>query len=247
MNHRWYRRGWISGGVGACMALLFFVVGLDAQAAEPATKLQVLVVSGGHGYPVEPFRKVFAGFADMQCTFVEEKEGGEAFDDISAWPYRAIVLYNFEKKPNDRRWNNFLALLDRGAGLVILHHGIYAYRSRPEFQKIVGVTSWLSAAKHGMKFTVHIEDPKHPITQGLSDFVIHDETYQGHGTDPAVHVILTTDHPENSKAVAWVHTVRKSRVCYLQLGHDHEAYAAPEFGVILGRAIRWSAGCLDSK
>lgn len=245
MSNR-YRRAWISGILGACMTL-WPLAGPRAPAAQPAGKLQVLVLSGGHGYPVEPFRKVFAGFADMQCTFLEEKEGGEAFDDVSAWPYRAMVLYNFEKKPNDKRWNNFLTLLDRGVGVVILHHGIYAYRSRPEFQKMVGVTSWLSAAKHGMKFTVHIEDPKHPITQGLKDFVIHDETYQGHGTILGVHVILTTDHPENSKAVAWVHKVRNSRVCYFQLGHDHEAYAAPEFGIILGRAIRWSAGYLDGE
>lgn len=246
MSTRRHNRPWIRAVVVACMAS-WLLAGLAAGAAEPATKLPVLVLSGGHGYPVEPFRKVFAGWSDMQCTFVEEKEGGEAFEDIAAWPYRAMVLYNFEKKPNDRRWNNFLALLDRGVGLVILHHGIYAYRSRPEYQKMVGVTSWLSAAKHGMEFTVHIADPKHPITRGLKDFVIHDETYQGHGVDPGVHVILTTDHPENTKAVAWVHTVRKSRVCYFQLGHDHEAYAAPEFGEILGRAIRWSAGCLDGE
>jgi hypothetical protein len=32
----------------------------ETAAAGPAKKLKVLVISGGHGFPVEPFRKVFA-------------------------------------------------------------------------------------------------------------------------------------------------------------------------------------------
>ena len=111
---------------------------------------------------------------------------------------------------------------------------------------MVGVTSWLSASKDDVEFKVHIEDSQHPITQGLADFVIKDEVYQGHSLDPKVHVLLTTDEPSNAKAVAWVHTYRKSPVCYFQLGHDAKAYSKPEFGGILGRAIRWSAGRLPA-
>lgn len=212
--------------------------------ASPAGKLRVLVVVGGHGYPVQPFHKVFAGFADMDCTFVDEKVGGEAFEDIGKWRYDAILLYNYMKKLSETQQTNFLKLLDRGVGLVILHHAIYGYRPWPEFQKIVGVTSWLSGAKDDVNYKIHIEDSKHPITQGLADFAIHDEVYQGHNLDPKAHVILTTDEPSNMKAIAWVHRYRNSPVCYFQLGHDDKAYAQPEFATILGRAIRWSAGRL---
>jgi type 1 glutamine amidotransferase len=232
--------------VAVAAAGLASLPGRTSQGAEPGAKLKVLVVSGGHGYPVEPFRKVFAGYTDMECTFVEEKEGGEAFDDIASWAYDAVVLYNFEKKLSEKRQANFFKLLDRGVGLVILHHAIYGYRPWPEYQKIVGVTSWLSGARDGVDFKVRVEDPNHPITRGLKDFAIKDETYQGHGVDPKVHVILTTDEPSNGKAVAWVHTVRKSPVCYFQLGHDEKAYRTPEFATVLGRAIRWSAGRLSA-
>ena len=127
-------------------------------------------------------------------------------------------------------------------GLVILHHGIYGYRPWPEFQKIVGVTSWLSGNQNDVNFKVHVEDPQHPITRGLKDFSIHDETYQGHAVDPKVHVLLSTDEPTNAHAIGWVHTYRKSPVCYFQLGHDTNAYANDSYVTILGRAIRWSAG-----
>jgi uncharacterized protein len=150
------------------------------------------------------------------------------------------------KKPNDKQQENFLKLLDKGVGLLVLHHAIYGYRPWPEFQKIVGVTSWLSGAKDGVDMKIHVEDAKHPITQGLSDFAITDEVYKGHGLDPKCHVLLTTDEPSNSKWIAWVHTYRKSPVCYFQLGHDAKAYSNPGFAAFLGRAIRWTAGRLPA-
>lgn len=221
---------------------LLLVLGLFpvVQAAEPDAKSRVLVVAGGHGYQVEPFRKVFAGWADMECTFVDETTGGEAFEDIADWPYDAIVLYNYMKNPSEKQRANFLKLLDEGVGLVILHHAIYGYRPWGEFQGIVGVTSWLDHAKDNVELSIHIEDPNHPITQGLADFKLTGEAYIGHDLDPKVHVLLTTDSPENSKAIAWTHTYRNAPVCYFQLGHDSEAYDKPEFGAFLGAAIRWS-------
>jgi uncharacterized protein len=218
----------------------------EGTSATPAKILRVLVVAGGHGYPVKPFREVFAGYPDMDCTFVDETQGGEAFEDLSNWPYDAMVLYNYMTKPSDEQQANFLSLLDRGVELVILHHAIYGYRPWPKFQEMVGVTSWLSGSKDDVEFKIHIEDTQHPITRGLADFVIQDEVYQGHGLDPKEHVLLTTDEPLNAKAVAWVHTYRKSPVCYFQLGHDAKAYSKPEFRDILGRAIRWSAGRLPA-
>jgi type 1 glutamine amidotransferase len=96
-------------------------------------------------------------------------------------------------------------------------------------------------------FRVHVEDPKHPITQGLSDFAIKDETYLGHGLRPGMHVLLTTDEKTNSRAVAWVHKFRNAPVFYFQLGHDAKAYGQPEFATILGRGIRWTAGRLPAR
>jgi len=209
-----------------------------------AKPLQVLVLWGGHGFPEKPFREIFASFPDMKCTFVEEKTGGEAFENIDAWPYDAIVMYNFEKKPSEKAKENFLKLLDRGVGLVVLHHGLHAYKEWPEFQKIAGITSFVKDAKDDVNYKIHIEDPEHPIVKGMKDFAVKDETYHGNAVDPKVHVILTTDEPANTKAIAWVHTYRKSPVCYLQLGHGPSIYGQKEYREVLGNAIRWSAGKL---
>ncbi len=211
------------------------------EAARPARKLEVLVISGGHPYSVKPFQAIFDHYKDMHCTFVVEKNGGEAFDDIDHWPYDVIVLYDYLKKPSDKEWNNFLKLLDRGVGLTILHHAIYGYRIRPEYQKIVGVTSWLKGAKEGVEMSIHVEDPNHPITKGLKDFQIKDEIYEDYTVEPTMHALLTTETGDNGKVLSWVHTYRKSPVCYLQLGHGESAYVNESFIEYLGRAIRWTA------
>jgi uncharacterized protein len=213
----------------------------DAPKTSSTKQLQVLVVVGGHPFPAKPFHEIFDSFADMKCTFVEEKVGGEAFDDIDRRPYDAIVLYNYEKKPTEKRRDNFLKLMDRGVGLVVLHHGLHAYRDWPEYKKIAGITSYVSAAKDDVDYTIHVEDPQHPIVKGLQDFAVKDETYRGNQADPKVHVILTTNEPTNTKAIAWVHTYRKSPVCFLQLGHGTSIYGQKEFRTVLGNAIRWSA------
>ena len=209
----------------------------------------MLVLVGGHGFNEKPFHEVFDGFSDMKCTFVEEKAGGEAFDNIENWSYDTIVIYSFERKPSEKRRENLLKLLDRGVGLVVLHHGLHGYKEWPEFQKMAGITSFVDNAKDDVDFKIHIEDPKHPIVKGMKDFAVKDETYLGHNIDPAakVHVILTTDEPINLKAVAWTLTYRKAPVCFFQLGHDEKVYVQKEFRDILGNTIRWTAGKLPSE
>jgi uncharacterized protein len=216
----------------------------DAPKAAPAKKMKVLVLVGGHPFPAKPFHEIFDSFPDMKCTFVEEKVGGEAFDNIDRWHYDAIVLYNFEKKPSEKQKQNFLKLMDRGVGLVVLHHGLHAYKEWPEFKKIAGITSFVSDAKDDVDYTIHVEDPKHPIVKGMKDYKVKDETYHGNKADFTVHVILTTDEPTNTKAIAWVHTYRKSRVCFFQSGHGPSVYGQKEFRTTLGNAIRWTAGRL---
>jgi uncharacterized protein len=220
----------------------------NASAEEPKAgkKLNVVVIAGGHPYAQAPFRAIYKNYADMNVTFVEEKDGGEAFDDIQTWPYDVILLYNFEKNPSPKRRENLLKLLDRGVGLVILHHAIYGYRPWPEFQKIVGVTSWLSGAKDNVPLTIQVADPKHPIVQGLADFAIIDEAYLDHKLAEGPHVILTAAEATNAKHVAWVHKYKNAPVVYFQLGHDEKAYRNASFVKILGQSIRWAGGRLPA-
>ncbi|MBN2580450.1 MAG: ThuA domain-containing protein [Pirellulales bacterium] len=242
------------------------LVGLDsgntlpaAEGGKPAAapaKINVLVLTGGHEYNRPEFVKLFQGYDDIKCKVVKQKEGAEAFDDVADWPYDVIVLYNFNQKITKKQQKNFLDLLKKGVGLVVLHHANAAYPGWPEFSKIAGVTfhfkPWEengkkhkgSGYKEGVKFRVHVADSKHPITKGMKDYDIHDETYIRTSIHPNVHALLTTNEPTSDKIIGWTKTYKKSKGCYLQHGHDEHAYRNPNYRRLVVRAIRWTAGRL---
>jgi len=233
--------------VGACSAW-------GADAAAPAKKINVLIITGGHGYDQANFFKLFEGYPDIAYTHVDLKAGGEIFDTIDNWNYDAIVLYNFNQKITEAQQANFLKLMDKGVGLLVLHHANGAYNNWDEFWKIAGVTyhfkPWeengkkmeRSGYKGNVNVKVHVADADHPITKGLADFEITDETYCRTTIDPGVHALLTTEEPSSDKIIGWVKTYRKSNVCYLQSGHDQKAYANPNLRTLVVRAVRWVAG-----
>ena len=84
-------------------------------------------------------------------------------------------------------------------------------------------------------------DPNHPVTRGISDYEVHDETYNLFDVASDVHVLLTTQEPKSNKVIGWAKTYGPARVVYLQSGHDHFAYENPNFRKIVQQAIRWTA------
>ncbi len=220
-------------------------------------KIKVVVVTGGHEFEHDPFFAVFDSFDDVTYVEAVQKDHSELFENIDDWPYDVIVLYNMTQNISPKRQENFKTLLDRGVGLLATHHSLAAYNEWPEYKNIIGGKYILktttengktippSKYQHGLDMKISIEDPQHPITIGMSDFFIHDEAYGNYWYDEKEnHLILGTDHPENDPTIGWVRTYGKARVCYLQLGHDAQAYGNGNYRWLVHQAIRWCAGTL---
>ena len=225
--------------------------------SKPTKKIKVVVLTGGHGFEREPFFSLFEGYDDIEYVEAQQKDHSEIFEDISGWDYDVMVLYNMTQNISPRRQENFIRLLKRGVGVVALHHTMGSFQQWPEYRKIIGGKYYLkptgengaerpgSTYKHDIDLRVYIKDTKHPITRGMSSFVIHDESYKGCGFEKNNRVLITTDHPTSDKSIGWVRRYGKAKICGIQLGHDHYAYADPNYRRLLARAIRWSAGRLD--
>ena len=226
--------------------------------AEPEKPIKAVVITGGHGFEHDPFFSLFKGNIDIEYVEAEQKDHSEIFEDISGWDYDVIVLYNMTQNISPQRQENFINLLEKqDVGLVALHHTMGAFQAWPEYRKIIGGKYYLKPAeengvqqrgstyKHDMDINVHIADTSHPITRGMSDFQIHDETYNYCGFEKNNHLLLTTDHPDNNKSIAWVRRYGKAKVCGIQLGHDSAAYQNPNYRQLVTQAIRWTAGRLD--
>ncbi len=228
----------------------------ELDADEAGDKLKVAVVTGGHGFEHDPFFEMFDAMKTIDYVEAVQKDHSELFEDISGWDYDVIVFYNMTQEISPKRRKNFVKLLSRGVGVVALHHTMGAYQDWPEFKKIIGtkynlkevvengVTHNKSSYKHDVDMRIRIANRNHPITRGMRDFTIHDETYKNCWHDEKNQVLLTTDHPTSDETVGWVRRFRKARVCTLQLGHDSKAYANDNYWQLVQRAILWTAGKL---
>lgn len=226
---------------------------LDAQ----SKKIKVVVVTGGHDFEHEPFFEMFDALPNIEYVEAIQNDHSEIFEDIANWDYDVIVLYNMTQEISPKRQKNFVALLDRRVGLLALHHSIGAFQNWPEYRRITGVTYHFeeaqeqvpgyrpSAYQHDVDFTVRISDPNHPITRGLSDFWVHDETYNNCTFEPDNNVLLTTDHPASDRQLCWTRNYRGAKICFIQPGHGPSIFQNPNYRRLVAQALNWCADKSD--
>ncbi len=237
-----------------CLALLAISFAIAAAAADSSSgKIRVLVVTGGHDFEKEPFFKLFKDNPDITYQAVAHPNAHAWLKTDAAGKFDVLVCYDMHQDISDEAKADFVARLKEGKGLVVLHHAIASYQKWPEYSKIIGARYYLeptvvdgvqkptSAYKHDMHFTIKVADPNHPVTRGVKDFPIVDETYRLFDVAPDVHPLLTTDEPESNKVIAWAKTYQGARVVLMQSGHDHQAYENPNYIKLLRQAIRWTA------
>lgn len=233
--------------------MLSLLVCRTAQAADSAGKIRIVVVTGGHDFEQDPFFKVFKDNPDITYKAVEHPNFHPLLKPDAAKQYDVLVFYDMHQEITEEAKADFLARLNEGKGLVVLHHAIADYQKWPEYAKIIGARYYLeattvdgvpkarSAYQHGVHFTIHIADPAHPVTRGVKDFEIHDETYNLFDVFDQCHLLLTTEEPKSNKVIGWAKTYSAARVVYLQSGHDHLAYENPNYRQLLSQAIKWTA------
>lgn len=216
--------------------------------------VKVVVVTGGHDFDSESFFGMFDNLENIDYVQARQKDDSEIFEDASTVdPYDVIVLYNMRQKISEKRRKNFIDILNKGKGLVVLHHAIAAFDDWREYEKIIGgrfffnegvrdgKTYKKSTYRHDVDFTINITQKQHPLTRGLDDFEIHDETYKGCFFQKDNNVLLTTHESTSDVPVGWTRQYGKSRVCYIQLGHGPGAYNNTNYAELVSRAIKWSS------
>jgi type 1 glutamine amidotransferase len=232
--------------------LLILLSLLLSPAADEAAKLKVLVVTGGHGFQKEPFFQMFKDNPGIEFTTAEHaKTNATVYEREDLLRYDVVVLYDMPQNITEAQKARFLALFDKGVGLVVLHHALVSYQNWPEYEQIIGgryqepdpnrsgrvteAVGW----QHDVDIPVVVLATNHPITAGVSDFLIHDEIYWGFRVGADVTPLLTTTHPKSGKPLAWTRTQGKSRVFFLQLGHGRTAFENENYRKLLAQGIRW--------
>jgi len=239
----------ITGIIILSMLMLFTSGAFGQKKKEP---VRVLLITGGHGYDKEPFDAFMKSLQGITVTEVKHPNALAMFRPENRASYDVVLFYDMPEAISEQEKKDFTDCLKSGKGMVVWHHAYCSYQGWPEYQNIVGgryhqkpwtdskgVTHPASTYEHDVKFRVKVVDKKHPVTKGIQDFDIIDETYGKGSVNPGVHVLLTTDEPTSTPAVAWTNRYGKSNIVTILLGHDNHAWTNPDFVKLLTQAIMW--------
>jgi type 1 glutamine amidotransferase len=209
--------------------LLSVILTLAVSATTPPAKpIRILVITGNHTYKVDQFNQMLAGLGDNITFQIAELPGAyDMFLPQNRSKYDVLVFYHMWQKITDEQAKVLAECIMEGKPLVALHHSICAYDDWPEYFNIIGGKYFHKPTTvkgkeyaacsyiHDVHFNVKVVDPNNPVTKGISDFEIFDETYKGYYVEDGVTPLLKTDEPSSAPVIGWSKKYGKARVVTL--------------------------------
>jgi hypothetical protein len=135
--------------------------------------------------------------------------------------------------------------VEAGGAALFLHNTTHVGLTDPDFRHVLG------AAYTGhppiRTFKVKVTNRDHPITQGITDFVITDEQhYMTYDKDPKFVFLqtvneagLTYESYGSTAPGGWAYDYGKGRVCYMSPGHMLSDLWNPMYVKLQQNAVRW--------
>jgi hypothetical protein len=219
--------------------------------------LRVLLITGGHPFREEPFLDMFRSMKGLEFEHVKYGEGAEAkFKPAAAKNYDVFVFYDMNQDCS-AFVADLLALFEAGKPAVFLHHALGSCPDDEEYSWVRGGKARFDQPKNTTKLTWSGYHPNtsyrahvasgHPITEGMSDFDVVDETYSNYLVNTNADVFLSTEHPGVGRHLGWTLQYKKSLVAYILLGHGPTTYSNENYRKLVERSILWAAGRLSSR
>ena len=202
-------------------------------------KIKTMVFAGGEIHDAKGCGKVMAdalsASEEFEVTYVEED-----FDKLITLKedgYDVIIFYYTYGEIADAPKNGMLSFIASGGGFVGIHPTSSFFMDSPECLAMLG-GEFVTHPPH-REYQVSVVDPEHPITEGLTEFMIIDEQYILN-FDPRVNVLCSALWKGTAMPVAWTKSWGKGRVFYLALGHDVNACNQEMFQLLLARGTKWA-------
>ena len=234
------------------LLFIFILCSVLSAANPPSNPIRILVITGGHDYKAEQFNQMLASLGDnIKFQIAELPEAYDMFLPENRSKYDVLVFYHMWQKITEKQAADISDCISQGKPLVALHHSICAWDDWTEYLNIIGGKYFhrpttvkgkeypASTYIHDLHFQVKIVDGENPVTRGINDFEIFDETYNGFYVAEGVTALLTTNEPTSTPIIGWSKKYGKARIVTLQSGHDVATFENPSFRKILKQAIEW--------
>ncbi|MBN1346100.1 MAG: ThuA domain-containing protein [Phycisphaerae bacterium] len=213
-----------------------------AQAAEGG-KIKTLLLVGGSihdwkniGNVVEEVLKKSGKF---DVTRVDNDLNALLPDRIK--PFKLVVFYWTVGKITDAQRDGLTNHIAEGNGLVTFHSGADSFRDDDKYRKFIG--GYFTTHPHYRTYQVSITEVKHPITEGIQEFMTTDEQYILNYDKDNITILGNGLWKGNLMPALWVKEIGKGRLFYNSGGHDPKAVEQPMFQKLLIRGCLWAAGC----
>mgnify|MGYP000138237472 CR=1 FL=1 len=202
---------------------------------------------------------------------------GSQFDVIVFYDMPGIIFTGNQEHPIDHFEpseyfkKNFFELVEKGVGLVFLHHAIGGWPTWKEYGEMMGgkfdFLPHQLRDKHypGSAYRFNVEQNMtvlmndHPILKGFSEsFLMKEEVYLYTSLEDEVVPLIRSDfdfsadnfkyggknfreHPRGSNLIAWIKSHGKSPIVYIQPGHGPKIFQDQEYRKLLYNGIDWAA------
>jgi len=234
------------------IVLLFPLSGISGQKGN--SPIQVLLISGKNNHEWQKTSPAFRQILEERGFFkvdITERPDTLKMSDLKKYE---VIASNWNAFPEStRQWGEvaekaILDFVNRGGGFVLFHSASAAHYDWPEYQQMVGAT-WGKNTRHGQiaPFQVKIQNTKHPVTKGMSNFVITDELWVEMDQQPGIEVLCSAFAPSSNKGrdqdepVLICRKQGKGRCFYLVLGHDVAAMQNSGWKTLMQRGTEWAA------
>ncbi|MFM7322830.1 MAG: ThuA domain-containing protein, partial [Armatimonadota bacterium] len=201
---------------------------------------KALVVHGGwEGHQPAAVAALYRHWLEETGFTVEISDTLDAFAAEDLTTFRLLVPIWTMGTIERRQLAPILSAVAEGVGMAGCHGGMCdAFRNEPDWQFLTGGQWVAHPGDDGVRYSVEIRDPDHPIVQGVApSFDLESEQYYLH-VDPAVRVLATTrfpvaDGPHHRNGpvdmpVVWTKYYGEGRVFYNALGHTAAVAGLPD-------------------
>ena len=216
----------------------------------------VLLVSGSgpyadawHSFPATSAR--IAGIIralGLSVEITEDVEGGLAQPGASR-----LLVVNIGNPPDQRPPELIGAAragiedhLAGGGALLGVHSSATSLTTMPQWPAILGGAWVRGRSMHPpqSEAPLLLSTRQHPITNGLTSFVIFDERYSYLQPQPDITVLYEHSYNGLRHPLVWARQTDRFRVVYDGLGHDTASYDNGGHVELLRRSVLWLLGDL---
>jgi len=190
------------------IVLAAVVFGLMAGRAGAGEKIKLLYLRGGGTHDWKTCTSIlvpiFEKMGDFEVTLTESLDDLKA-DNIQK--YNLVLVHttglNFAAgEPGKEQEKGLCDFVRNGGGWAGIHSASDSFHASEAYCELVGGTF---IGHGGGKFTAYVIDPDHPITKGLSDFEIQDETYaHKYHKNSVIRSLLRMNKGNERQCMGWV-------------------------------------------